>query len=344
MDTKKMSRDSNFELLRIIAMLLIIGCHFTTYGKFDFQSGWLSLEALTLNVLRLGGKTGVIIFAMITGYFALYKEFKWQKIRDLSLQTSWYAIGLLIFMTVIVHKTLTPVKLVQGLFPLLMSTYWFATAFAILLLVAPVINLAMKNFEQRETTYVLGGLILLMGLPVATVFQNDVTGLVLAYALGAYVRRFDLKLPKVWNVVLMFVTVTAAATMTLIFVKGAAISPFFAERRNFFVTGFNINAYALALLLFLFAKQTKIGQIKFINLIASTTFGIYLFHDNRFFKHYLWENIVQANQLHGVDLAVRFISSVIVIFVVGMIIDFIRQLVFKGVKTIWTMMKAKKTA
>ena len=72
----KKVRDSNFELLRIVAMIMIIGCHFVTYTQWHFPPGYSGETKLALQMLRLGGKTGVILFVLITGYFNVKSTFK----------------------------------------------------------------------------------------------------------------------------------------------------------------------------------------------------------------------------------------------------------------------------
>ena len=67
----KKARNSNIELLRIIAMLVIVGCHFATHGGFDFNSQSVTLPRLWWNVLEMGGNFGVDVFVLISGYFLI---------------------------------------------------------------------------------------------------------------------------------------------------------------------------------------------------------------------------------------------------------------------------------
>lgn len=78
MDNKP--RSSNFELLRIIAMLMIVASHYAYYGIMHsgesdsmlWQGGTLSHRILACFLIQ--GELGVALFFMISGYFLFYKN------------------------------------------------------------------------------------------------------------------------------------------------------------------------------------------------------------------------------------------------------------------------------
>ena len=63
LDIKKENkiRESNFELLRIISMLLIVGHHYAIYSGFAFTEN-ISVNKLIVQFFAIGGKVGVNIF------------------------------------------------------------------------------------------------------------------------------------------------------------------------------------------------------------------------------------------------------------------------------------------
>ena len=74
---KKSNRKSNIELLRILAMIMIIAHHYCLYGGWNKISG-LSLNNAILDFLIIGGKVGVAIFILIAGYFGIKSEFNFK--------------------------------------------------------------------------------------------------------------------------------------------------------------------------------------------------------------------------------------------------------------------------
>ena len=72
----KNSRNASIELLRIIAMLMIVGNHLVYYGVWKEQ---IWIEGTELNrwvvcILFPGGQVGVAVFFIITGYFLVDME------------------------------------------------------------------------------------------------------------------------------------------------------------------------------------------------------------------------------------------------------------------------------
>ena len=75
-------RQSNFELIRIIAMLMIVGAHYCGHGVLKVRTSnsynaFLQgdfFNQITTVLYSAGGKTGVALFFMITGYFLCHKK------------------------------------------------------------------------------------------------------------------------------------------------------------------------------------------------------------------------------------------------------------------------------
>ena len=92
-------RESNFELLRIIAMFLIVLIHLCGYGISNEQYlGGMRLNKAIYAASRISGNVGNSIFFMLTGYFLVQSEMKLAKIKKLFFQVLFYVfIALLVF-------------------------------------------------------------------------------------------------------------------------------------------------------------------------------------------------------------------------------------------------------
>ena len=111
---------------------MIIVHHSMVHGTLDvsratiFRGNPFSLALFC--VLAFGGKVGVYIFSLITGYFMLYSHISVKKLVKLWLPIFfWSVILTVVFDTMSGHFSL--IKLVESAFPIIFNQYWFMTAY-----------------------------------------------------------------------------------------------------------------------------------------------------------------------------------------------------------------------
>ena len=122
-NTILLTRQSNFELLRIFAMIMIIAHHFAVHGGLEYSSN-TTLGAIYMWFLHSGGKIGVNIYFLISGYFLISeKRFKTEKIIKIWLQVFFYSVlfyGIMsIYKLTITHNFSFSIReLLSALFPI----------------------------------------------------------------------------------------------------------------------------------------------------------------------------------------------------------------------------------
>lgn len=97
-------RSSNFEMLRIIAMFMIVAAHYAGHGVrhvlfFSESKIWLTgsfINRIFTSFLIPGGKIGVGLFFALTGYFMIDKEYKIQRLLKIILEVYFYSILMII--------------------------------------------------------------------------------------------------------------------------------------------------------------------------------------------------------------------------------------------------------
>ena len=92
-------------------------------------------------------------------------------------------------------------------------------------------------------------------------------------------------------------------------------------------------AIATAVCAFLFFKNLKLGYSKVINTIAASAFGVLLIHANSdAMRKWLWKDTLDNVGHYAGNIYLHAILSVLVIYVICTVIDFIRiQLLEKPV-------------
>lgn len=68
---EKIQRQSNFEILRIFAIIMIIFHHIAMHSNFSSSN---ITSYLYIVFIQMGGKIGVNIFVLISGYFLINTE------------------------------------------------------------------------------------------------------------------------------------------------------------------------------------------------------------------------------------------------------------------------------
>ncbi|MFH7669448.1 acyltransferase family protein, partial [Enterobacter hormaechei] len=110
LEKKYFSRDSNFELLRIIAMLMIVGSHLAFHGIWRSQQNdafviyhmGSQINQWINSFLCVGGQTGVAIFFIITGYYQINRNFNLKSIKNIYYQCVFYSLlSLVIYLMIL---------------------------------------------------------------------------------------------------------------------------------------------------------------------------------------------------------------------------------------------------
>lgn len=296
--TAKAPRQSNIELLRIVAMIMIIAHHFSFHGGFKFSSDTITATRFWVQFLLIGGKIGVNIFMLISGYFLVSaRSLKTNKVLKLWLQIFTYSVGIFIVFSLCGAETFGIKKLIKLCFPITYSQWWFASTYFILYLLSPYINKLLHSLDKKQYQHFL----LLLGfcwciIPTLTAQANQSNNLlwfVFLYAFAGYIRLF-----KPQTNIKGSTYIWMSIAVTLLTFLSAVVSDFLGTKIEFFYENATIlygmrkfPIFLIAAMLFIGFLKTDIGYKPVINTISSATFGVYLIHDNKYIRPFLWKTL-----------------------------------------------------
>ena len=149
---QKLARQSNFELLRILFMLIIVANHLRGYGGvLEFEGSHLLSRWLLLGI-GWGGYVGVNGFVLISGYFLCTSRSGLQpkRLLKLFLQIFFYSAGIYL---VCVAAGWAPWNLSNSLrffLPISNKVFWFATIYFFLFLLSPFLNMVIHKLDRRQ--------------------------------------------------------------------------------------------------------------------------------------------------------------------------------------------------
>lgn len=339
----KTQRDSKFEILRIICMILIIMHHFSYHSGYILDSSVSVLNKVTVDVFLIGGKIGVNIFLIISSYFLINKEFKPSRLIKLALEIFFYSSIIYLLFLITGQIEFSFESLIHNFFPILTLRYWFITPYFIVYLLSPLINKLIKKLNQKQhlifvliVVLVQAGITFCLNLnstPFGTVaIQSDVSILTTVfnyfariissacwfftlYLIAGFIKKYPTKISQSFFInLLSFIISLSLIILVQIF--------------------FNYPLYEMSTITCLIASVSLFNifnsikkpiNSRFINIISQTTLGIYLIHDNKLMRPFIWKNILNCSNLINNKLfPLISIGIVLAIFIICCLIDLFR--------------------
>lgn len=328
-------RESKLEILRIFSMFFIVLGHAVVHGK--LMESKLIYNELSLVGLQLGSRIGVNCFVLISGYFMVKSKYKREKLNFLIIQIFSYSIiitGGLMIMGIIPFSIK---NIIYATLPIITSQYWFATAYVLLYLFTPYLQIMVNTITQKQH-FILICIMLTVWSVIPTLLignpgYSNLSWIICLWLIAAYIRLYydNIASVKVWHGVL-FLFVIIGITVFIYYI--GKDNDFIKQNAVYLLAEMNkVPAVICSLLLFLGFKNLEIKSNYLLNSIASCTFGVYLLHDNPQIRNFLWEQLCSnQNYIDSPLLIVRITICVIIIFILGVMVEIFRKELIKGVK------------
>ena len=324
------TRQSNFELLRIVCILMILTLHYCNSkmgGALDIKNvpeG--TFNYYFVRILESLSIVAVNCFILITGFFSNKSmKIKAKKVFNLLFILLFYNIAIYIVAIALKIQNFDNESFNLFFISLHKLGCWFIILYIILYLMIPFINLIINNISKKQFKFLI--IVMIIAFSLYPTFLSDTTvkdegygivNFVMLYLIGAYINRFNLNNK---NGAIYFITYILMQLLTFInCINKFTVSGAFAYNSIFNVIG----AIALFLMFSRFRFKSKI-----INNISKHTLGIYIIHVNIFMYTFLWKTLLKTDSFYTSKyLALNCIKSVFVIFIAGLVIDIIREKLF----------------
>ena len=323
LDHKNSERNSGMELLRILAILMIISVHYldASGGGILAQPFSPSFNILSARALESFAIIGVNLFVLITGYFGCTSRgLNLRRFVNLILVVAFWGL-LLFFHDLSAGTPFSFALLARSLFPYMFGSLWYCRVYFILLFIAPFLNILISDLTKRGLCSVTAVLMVLFSLLPSFVpaFENaagyDIISFVMLYFIGATVRlSIDKKPSKLLSVLLYFVCSAVTAVFSI---YGDGLSYW----------GYDFISCVLASV-FLFLAFCQINfRSRFINYLGKMTFGIYIL--NVSFPNLYTKFVVREDYFTSKYFIVHFLVCVFGFFIVGTVCETIRTGIFR---------------
>lgn len=320
-------RNYGVDLARLFFMFLICLQH-TVYQGGVLDNTFLDDKSI-YNVLYAITMIGVDGFALISGYVAQNKSQRYEKIVSMWFQVFFYSLGLPlginILRLIIGTEAFNINEIVKGLFPVLNHTYWYYDAYLILFFFMPLINKALMDLDDKKSRKTLFVLFILMIL----MWKNNEAGshnflstgrsafwLIILYSVGILIKRANLfNNVKTWVLIALF-------SLSIVF------SYFYVKGDSQLISNIDPTIWLASIFIIVIFSRIKPNK-KIISFLSPLSFGVYLFHENYYYKYYfLSERYLEATNLLTIGGFMSIIVFAALTFVLGLFVDFVRKTLF----------------
>ncbi len=352
MENSPKPRSSNFELLRIVAMLIIIAGHYAFHGVrhgINPQMATLWLDGPTFNkfftsFLVNGGGVGNGLFFMLTGYFMFGREYKLRRLVKLLAEAYFYAFFLLLLWAALRFSglyTFPEVSMISQLLlfinviiPVSSDQWWFLQTYMVLFLLIPVINGILDKKTPKLFLFILLLVYSFWLLPKIFGFAyGKLQMAIFYYILGAWLKNSHFKINQ-WLALLGGVVIWGL--LTLIDTQNALIplssdSKSMALKVVYRILSLNLLCPLEVVCFFAFFKELNLKYNPLINGVASTVLGIYLLHDSTVGRQLIWNKLLHVLdwQYKSIYFPLWAFLSVITVFCLASLFDYLRQILFE---------------
>ena len=346
-------RMANMELLRIVAMMMVVLLHYLSKGGFlSPLTGEMTVNGYVAWFLEAFAIVAVNAYVLLSGFFLVDSGFKVGRLVELICQVLFYTIlvpGVLVLCGILPVRAVTLYQVLQYVLPTQMLHYWFVTAYILMYLFVPLLSAGVKALTKKQLQLTIVLLLLVLSfskslLPVKLELDNlgyDAIWFMCVFLVAAYIRLYGISFFS--GVGKSFVCYVVAACAIFAVAFGVrAIYLRTDSLGNFIQASYSYNhilvlfaAIALFYGFYHLSISAEGGLGKLICAVAPYTFGVYLLHE-QIEVRFLWTGWLGANPGEPLPaMLIRAVYSIGIVFVIGVCVDFLRGQLFKMVKRLW---------
>lgn len=324
-------RQSNIELLRVISMFMVLLGHYYVISGFS-DIDIISFNWIGMQFLGAWSKVAVDIFVIITGYFLVNQTFRWKKVLKLLSCTYFWGI-IVLLLGFALGLSIKTDYIYKSLFPLT-PLNWFARSYLLLYISIPLFNKIINSVSKARLGQIIIALTTIF-YTVPTLISTFISGggyltsyftFGIMYMIGAYIRKYgDAKLDKIsiYAGIVSIILILSSILWNDIHMHEGLYIMYLAHKGN------SVVGLLAAIGIFTIFKNIKISYNPFINTVASTTFAVYLIHNNPIISNWLWNSMVSSKDyFESPFFLLHMLGVTLLIFAVCSILEWLRLKAF----------------
>ena len=342
-------------------MVMIIFSHLRQHGLwFSPDNQYVFNSILCESIFFHFGAIGNWLFIFISGYFISSAKISYKKIFRLWFQV--FTISLIIGLAVWISgiyvspafdsattenyilngfekstRLMSKKDMIRCLFPCYFSNNWFVTAYMTFLLIAPLLNDFLNKISKEEHKHCIFVLIIIGTIipvfPLESFFNpSTIMPFITGFFIAKYIKLYNPEFlnHKSRNFIISFLIylfISMWILSCIIIFKYILIGQkYLSSFKNIFAGMNTFPVMCCALFLFCGFKLIKIPYNRFINIVASATFGVYLIHENLLINRWWWHKICKLEKFYYSPFLIPYMFfCVLITFTICTILELLRK-------------------
>lgn len=152
--TNIQKRDTGIDLLRVLAMGLIVLHHLMLHGGLTTVFPAFSPSGLTIHLFNAVTRCAVNVYALISGYVMVRSHFRPSRLIGLWLQVVFYGL-LAVLCLPLMGGSMQPLQFFSAVTPVSHDSYWYFTCYFVVFCLSPFLNLLLHTLTRQQNRLML---------------------------------------------------------------------------------------------------------------------------------------------------------------------------------------------
>lgn len=338
-------RQIGLDLLRAVSMFFVICQHILGQGGILTNTEAGTGKYYFLNFLQILAYFAVDAYGITTGYLMCQKKFRLSRLTKLWLTTVFWSVAVSCCFFIFVPESRTLSEMVSMFLPILRGRYWFFTAYFVVMLLSPVLNVLIHTLSKRQFKLLLAVLFVIFGVvPVCSLGYdvmrisggNHFAWMVALYLIGGYLRVHGWQREKTSDYLVGYFLF---ALVHLAYIFGMQTIGL-GNWSSLFLTCVSPLTVGTAVCLFCWfekkgANIRSDGLIgKLISFVTPGVYAVYIIHVHPrvFWSGDIIDLFRAWDQWGGLKIFAAMVITAIAVFTVCVLLDTVRQWLFRVLK------------
>lgn len=336
-------RNYGIDLLRIITMIGVVTLHILGHGgvlsnatnQNQFYTAWL------LEIIAYPAVNCFLIISGFVGCKRVFPSFKSVAIQYLTVL--FYSVTICATMSFLFPQAVPIREILNSLMPVTSNQYWFFTCYIGMLALTPIVNVFVNSANEETLKKV--GITIFLVFSVYSAFSihygssfklNDgysILWFISLYTLGAIINKTEfykkISPRRAITVIISAIFITWIVKINTMNGAGEPLLKLNKSLLNYISPTIVITSIMLVCIFVKLNIKNKF-IIQIISILSTSAFSVYLIHDNKYFRNNVIKNTFKViSNYHPIKLIFTVLAVALSIFIIGIIIDKMRVIIFK---------------